>query len=1591
MPYSVRFSRGERREKGVEAGGKILRSWKGEPFMIYDFIRFGANGNGQWSDGTLAPHAFFTPCSEIGVCVEQSAKDPIFTSDRVFALDGEWKIAYVDENIKRVDTDNAAFFDATLPFRSESETKKAFIAEKTFSVYDAKKSYLLDISGADGDFEVYLNGAYVGATKLGYGEFDVSKFVQKGENVLLVFLSENADERYLRSKNVLVSLGSVTLVTRGDGYLTDYNVSSKVDGVLQEATLGLSFGGNADRVVVSFSDGDKILAEPQETIVDGEATVTLKGDLTVYSDETPYLYDAYIRVFVKDKETECTHVRFAVGMPETKGKDVLFSGEKVKLYGVKYDYSDRFEDELAIIKSFNMNTVKVDEILPGAFYEKCAEIGVFVVQGVPCDFVEPGKKKKNKDSDDVLSDYLLTVTADVYNKTKAYPSVVMYAFDNVPEGNFKENGVKSFAEECGKPVLGVSVVKGALATASDLPVIAFMDATDVKLDRLNDVLPSVCGVVTDAFRDGEKKGVFDENDVAKDEAVLLKYAFRPFRTELLDNRTIRISSRRAFATSQGVKVTVSAVTGIKEKLVAEFQPVLKAGETRDFSIYIGEYGEQTKLRVKFETASGAHIATETLRVKDEKIKPEEIAALKVKNYVYTVKNTSFNLKNIEENVFEKRSFFAPCSSEYVAKIGKYADAKKNSDRVYTLSGEWDFALFEEDAPQSFSASDLKDTITLPSSWESAGKKPLCYLSDYPFKYNLTDFKIDDKKGEKNAVGVYRKVINVGDTAFGYILSFEKVSGSLELQINGKYVGYTQLNRGEFDITNFVAVGENEIVAIVKEYVPTSFLQGSKGFKESGIIGDVNLIKYRLGGLKKYDVLVKRVGAEFAADITLDFFNGAADEYVVEIQKDDKTLYEGSYAKAEQIKVALQGGFEAYNDETPVLYDVFVKTVEKDFVTECVRFPLGFNSMETMGDTVYYNGAPLKLRGVAYNPTFNEFGKLLGAEDVKRDLLLIKNYGFNAVRPTHPPKEEFYAAALELGLFVIEDSGINTAFAGGKKEKKRNAVMNESDFVGAVKEKIFASAMRTKNYCNVVAYFIAEDGNTTCGKEGLKTYKENVSRPVFCYGQNVGDGLCKSLPAVNDAVDMINVAINKNPVFFPEYALGKGVGCATMNEYEEIISSVSCCLGGCVAYFTDDVCETVSGEANGIFSELRYPYPGAEAIRYIYRPLVSKPTADYAAIEIKNTRAFATAYKSVYLTVIINGATVSRTKLNVTVPPLSTKKYDMFVGHIEGDMLLNVEYRDRETDELSYTEQHRLNVGVRKFDTKDADKPLTVTELFDYVDFTFDCGNVRFDKRIGGVTKYSLMGKDVMKADSVIGGANCLVTNTYRPFTRNLNKPFAPMTSKVKSFKYEMLTGEEAAVRIESVLSKGRKETYIVQDEYIVKANGVISVSSVLNPLKKDASLMDCFGKQLRLNNTFGNVLYYGNGPSDNYIDMCEHACVGIYGLNVDKTFEGYSVLQECGNRTNVRYAIVRNNDGEGVLIATKGAPFQLRVSPFSDKEIALSGKTNERPKQSGVYVDINAFVSGIGTSEDGYPMPKYVVKAGEHILKFDIIPVQSLR
>ena len=80
---------------------------------------------------------------------------------------------------------------------------------------------------------------------------------------------------------------------------------------------------------------------------------------------------------------------------------------------------------------------------------------------------------------------------------------------------------------------------------------------------------------------------------------------------------------------------------------------------------------------------------------EEKEMPEYIKALQIKKYTYTVNNREFTLNKLSENMLPPRSYFVPCSGEAVCDIGDYPKSNVFSDRMFSLSGEWDFAYFEE--------------------------------------------------------------------------------------------------------------------------------------------------------------------------------------------------------------------------------------------------------------------------------------------------------------------------------------------------------------------------------------------------------------------------------------------------------------------------------------------------------------------------------------------------------------------------------------------------------------------------------------------------------------------------------------------------------------------------------------------------------------------------------------------------------------------------------------------------------------------------------------------------------------------------------
>ena len=156
----------------------------------------------------------------------------------------------------------------------------------------------------------------------------------------------------------------------------------------------------------------------------------------------------------------------------------------------------------------------------------------------------------------------------------------------------------------------------------------------------------------------------------------------------------------------------------------------------------------------------------------------------------------------------------------------------------SLNGEWDFAFFKRDI-------DVPDTITqwdkseVPSCWQLKGYENPNYSNiNYPYPCD-PPFVPDD-----NPCGVYRRTINIGKKWGKIYIVFEGIASCGFLSVNGKEVGYTQGShlRAQFDITDFVTEGENEIVVKVLKWCCGSYLESQDMFRHNGIFRDVLLLQ-----------------------------------------------------------------------------------------------------------------------------------------------------------------------------------------------------------------------------------------------------------------------------------------------------------------------------------------------------------------------------------------------------------------------------------------------------------------------------------------------------------------------------------------------------------------------------------------------------------------------------------------------------------------------------------------------------------------------------------------------------------------------------
>jgi beta-galactosidase len=177
------------------------------------------------------------------------------------------------------------------------------------------------------------------------------------------------------------------------------------------------------------------------------------------------------------------------------------------------------------------------------------------------------------------------------------------------------------------------------------------------------------------------------------------------------------------------------------------------------------------------------------------------------------------------------------------KLGQNA---KDLSHYRSLNGTWKFNWVEKpaDRPKDFYLADFDtkawDDIDVPSDWQMRGYGYPIYTNiKYPFPKNAPHIPHDF-----NPVGSYKRKFTLDEEWMDrpVFIHFGGVNSAFYLWINGEKVGYSEgvKTPAEFEITQYVQEGENDIAVEVYRWCDGSYLEDQDFWRLSGIERDVTL-------------------------------------------------------------------------------------------------------------------------------------------------------------------------------------------------------------------------------------------------------------------------------------------------------------------------------------------------------------------------------------------------------------------------------------------------------------------------------------------------------------------------------------------------------------------------------------------------------------------------------------------------------------------------------------------------------------------------------------------------------------------------------
>lgn len=585
----------------------------------------------------------------------------------------------------------------------------------------------------------------------------------------------------------------------------------------------------------------------------------------------------------------------------------------------------------------------------------------------------------------------------------------------------------------------------------------------------------------------------------------------------------------------------------------------------------------------------------------------------------------------------------------------------NGARYMSLNGVWQLNYVDDPSKRPGKdtfwgdAADVSgwDTISVPSCLEMKGYGDPYYVNvDYPFNDNPP--YINMRNGLPEPVASYRRTFTLpeGWETMRTFLHFDGIYSAAYVWVNGQYVGYTQgaNNDAEFDLTNVVRTGENNVSVQVFRWSDGSYLEGQDMWHMSGIHRDVYLYATpQVHVVDHYITSTLDASQDYTAgamnvQLTLDNRDAMESTKLVAVRlisPDGKLIKEQTehiaFAATEKTKTTniLFGALkdlQLWSAEVPTLYTVEVAQMDAEGNEEHVfATKYGFRHIEIKNNKVYINGECILFKGANLQDTHPVTGRTVDVATMLKDIILFKQSNMNTLRTSHYPRQAKMNAMMDYyGLYCMDEADLECH--KNWEDHRSGGITDNPSWRPQYVDRTTRMVLRDRNFPSVIFWSLGNESNGGSNFNYAYDAVRNLDDRIIHYegatraGTKPTDLFSVMYPSVDECNKDANGNNRQQPYFMCEYAHAMGNAVGNLKEYWDIIENSTYGIGGCIWDWCDQSIYDAEDIKNGttIVTEVKgtdaahpaglnkymsgYDYPGPHQGNFVNNGLLSADRA-----------------------------------------------------------------------------------------------------------------------------------------------------------------------------------------------------------------------------------------------------------------------------------------------------------------------------------------------------------------------------------------------